>query len=164
MTEQDYEGKLPEDVTNRIFVDGPCLHPEQVDPRGGQNGDLRAYFGQFGAIVNIFNHKIASVMKMKSEITFENCDSARQCLQQNKHEICGREFSVWAATPTKSMKRRLGAILNQNIPEPSTGNVSTQSDGSNARESAESHPGKKWLQSVKTEAARVKKKRKCRRP
>ncbi|KAI1694304.1 hypothetical protein DdX_20182 [Ditylenchus destructor] len=52
MTEQDYEGKLPEGVTNRIFVGGPCLHPEQVDPRVGQNGDLRAYFGQFGAIVN----------------------------------------------------------------------------------------------------------------
>ncbi|KAI1705901.1 cytochrome p450 domain-containing protein [Ditylenchus destructor] len=122
-----YPSNLPEGVTNRIFVCGPCLHPEQVYPRGGQNGDLRAYFGQFGAIVNIFNHKTDDGTNTKSKVAFQNCDSAMQCLQQGKfHKICGREFSVWPASPSKSMRRRCGAILNQNMPGPSTANVSAQ--------------------------------------
>ncbi|KAI1705308.1 sushi, nidogen and EGF-like domain-containing protein 1 [Ditylenchus destructor] len=160
----NYQSNLPEGLTNRIFVCGPCLHPEQVDPRGRQSGDLRAYFGQFGAIVNIANQKTTvGVTKMKSKVAFENCDSARQCLQQNTHKICGQDFFVWAATPTRGMKRRLEAILNQNVPGPSSGNVST-SQNVHDNPAAESNPGSQWLECVKTEAAREKKKRKCRRP
>ncbi|KAI1701395.1 hypothetical protein Ddc_17642 [Ditylenchus destructor] len=159
----NYQSSLPEGMTNRIFVCGPCLHPEQVDPRASQNGDLRAYFGQFGAIVNIANQKTTVATKMKSKVAFENCDSARQCLQQNTHKICGLDFFVWAATPTRGMKRRLEAILNQNVPGPSSGNVST-SQNVHDNPAAESNPGSQWLECVKTEAAIEKKKRKCRRP
>ncbi|KAI1701711.1 hypothetical protein Ddc_17502 [Ditylenchus destructor] len=114
------------------------------------------------AIEKIANQKTTVGTKMKSKVAFENCDSARQCLQQNKHKICGLDFFVWAATPTRAMKRRLGAILNQNMPGPSSGNVSTQNVGGNP--AAESNPGSQWLEGVKIEAAREKKKRKCRRP
>ncbi|KAI1700620.1 hypothetical protein DdX_16591 [Ditylenchus destructor] len=148
VSDQDYEGKLPEGLTNRIFVGGPCLHPEQVDPRVGQNGDLRAYFGQFGAIVNISNHKTDDATKMKSIVTFENCDSARQSLEQAKHEICGLEFNVWAASPTKSMKKKLNeycAIMSQNMPGPSSANATAPNDPSNQ---AESNLGNQWFQGL----------------
>ncbi|KAI1702664.1 hypothetical protein DdX_15343 [Ditylenchus destructor] len=86
---------------------------------------------------------------MKSKVTFENCDSARQSLEQAKHEIYGRQFNVWAATPTKSVKRRLNeycAILSQNMSGPSSENVTASNVQSDPL--AESNLGNQWFQGL----------------
>ncbi|KAI1697124.1 hypothetical protein Ddc_19906 [Ditylenchus destructor] len=55
-----------------------------------------------------------------ARITFDNCESVTKCLQQGKHKICGHDFLVWAATPTKSMKKSLRANLEQSMPATSS--------------------------------------------
>ncbi|KAI1705317.1 hypothetical protein Ddc_15787 [Ditylenchus destructor] len=42
-------------------------------------------------------------------VVFDNCDSAAKCIQQRKHKIQGRDFIVWAESPTKSMKKKMRA-------------------------------------------------------
>ncbi|KAI1696191.1 hypothetical protein Ddc_20634 [Ditylenchus destructor] len=90
--------KLPAGSTNRISVAGPCLHPEQVDPTGCQKRDIRAYFRQFGQIIDISLQNGTN-----ATIAFDSCDSAAKCLQQDKHKICGQDFIVCKETPSKHM-------------------------------------------------------------
>ncbi|KAI1701398.1 hypothetical protein Ddc_17645 [Ditylenchus destructor] len=45
----------PVRMTNRIHVNGPCLHPEQVNKRAKQKEELRTYFSQFGEITSFEN-------------------------------------------------------------------------------------------------------------
>ncbi|KAI1705315.1 DAZ-associated protein 1 [Ditylenchus destructor] len=92
-------------LTNRIDVNGPCLHPEQADPKPFQEEEFRAYFGQFG--------KISSVTVRKNSyatVTFENCDPVIKCMQQRTHKILSQDFIIWETTPSESMKLKLKSI------------------------------------------------------
>ncbi|KAI1701401.1 hypothetical protein Ddc_17648 [Ditylenchus destructor] len=64
-------------------------------------------------------------------VVFDNCDSAAKCIEQRKHKIRGRDFIVWAESPTKSMKKKMRAKLEQSMPGSSSENVATQNDRSN---------------------------------
>ncbi|KAI1712390.1 hypothetical protein Ddc_12429 [Ditylenchus destructor] len=108
--------QLPAGLTNRIFVTGPLLNPEQVDPKAFQKEMYRAYFGQFGKVIVV----TFSLPKLEAKVGFDNCDSAAICIQQVTHRICGRDFVVCAETPTESMKGKIRAILRQNMSGPSS--------------------------------------------
>ncbi|KAI1705310.1 hypothetical protein Ddc_15780 [Ditylenchus destructor] len=105
-------------LTNRIDVNGPCLHPQRVNPESWQREEFRAYFGQFGKI------SIVTVRKNTySTVTFEDCDSVAKCIQQRTHKILGRDFVIWETTPSESMKWKLVATRNQNTPQSSSENA-----------------------------------------
>ncbi|KAI1705312.1 hypothetical protein Ddc_15782 [Ditylenchus destructor] len=113
---------LPRDA--KIFVSGPCLHPEDIDPIASQREEFHTYFGQFGQITGIFSRKGKT-----AKIAFDNCDSVAKCLQQDKHKICGQDFHVRSIEKKKGLgkrkrKNKLEASLSQNMPGPSTENVS----------------------------------------
>ncbi|KAI1701397.1 heterogeneous nuclear ribonucleoprotein A3 like protein 2 isoform X1 [Ditylenchus destructor] len=108
-------------LTNRIDVNGPCLHPQRVNPESWQREEFRAYFGQFGKI------SIVTVRKNTySTVTFENCESVAKCIQQRTHKILGRDFVIWETTPSESMKWKLVATRNQNTPQSSSENATNR--------------------------------------
>ncbi|KAI1705316.1 hypothetical protein Ddc_15786 [Ditylenchus destructor] len=88
--------KLPADMI--IFVSGPCLHPEAMDPMSFQREALHTYFGQFGQITGISSGDgyTSSGDENTAKISFEKCDSVAKCLQQEKHKIGGYDFLVLA--------------------------------------------------------------------
>ncbi|KAI1701400.1 hypothetical protein Ddc_17647 [Ditylenchus destructor] len=88
--------KLPADMI--IFVSGPCLHPEAMDPMSFQREALHTYFGQFGQITGISSGDgySSSGDGNTAKISFEKCDSVAKCLQQEKHKIGGYDFLVLA--------------------------------------------------------------------
>ncbi|KAI1694106.1 hypothetical protein DdX_20294 [Ditylenchus destructor] len=98
-------------MTNRIFVTGPLLYPQEMDPKTFQKEEFRTYFGQFGK-VNVVGY---SLPKLEGIIAFNNCESAAKCIQQGTHTICGQDFVVRAGTPTRGMKDKIRADLCQNM-------------------------------------------------
>ncbi|KAI1708717.1 hypothetical protein Ddc_14235 [Ditylenchus destructor] len=83
----------PAVMTKRIFVSGPCLHPEKMDPIASQMEEFYMYFGHFGEIVDM------SIKNDSYVIIFDNNDSDNydECIQQEKHKICGQDFLVRTA-------------------------------------------------------------------
>ncbi|KAI1691196.1 hypothetical protein DdX_22036 [Ditylenchus destructor] len=94
--------QLPPDMTNKIFVSGPLLHPQEMDPQTFQKEEFRTYFGQFGKVINVTVIKYDS-----STVTFTNCDSAAKCIQQRTHNIRGQDFIVHPAKPSNGMRKKL---------------------------------------------------------
>ncbi|KAI1697430.1 hypothetical protein DdX_18513 [Ditylenchus destructor] len=129
---RDHEEQIPRltsiaaNLTNRIDVSGPWLHPEELDPKAFQKKEFRAYFGQFGNIsckkelhtyfgqFGIVNVVCYSLQQLETKVSFDNCDSATKCIQQGTHTICNQDFVVRAATPTQGMKDKIRANLRQN--------------------------------------------------
>ncbi|KAI1703838.1 hypothetical protein Ddc_16386 [Ditylenchus destructor] len=108
--------QLPPDLTNKISVKGPLLHPEEMDPKAFQKKEFHTYFGQFGKVIVV----CYSLPKLEAKVAFDNCESATKCIQQGTHKICGRDFVVRAKTPTKGMKEKIRANLQQNMPASSS--------------------------------------------
>ncbi|KAI1690708.1 hypothetical protein DdX_22328 [Ditylenchus destructor] len=95
--------------TNRIYVSGPCLHPEHVVPKVCQKQKLTVYFRQFGRISNVNVNAYE-----KSTVTFDSCDSVAKCIQQRTHKIGGHDFVIWETTPTEPMRKKLVANQEEN--------------------------------------------------
>ncbi|KAI1708718.1 hypothetical protein Ddc_14236 [Ditylenchus destructor] len=119
----------PAVMTKRIFVSGPCLHPEKMDPIASQMEELYMYFGHFGEISDM-SIKNDSYVIIFDNYEFDNYD---ECIQQVKHKICGQDFLVRPAAPKKRqkkeqhkkiMKKRLEANQERNMLGSSRENVS----------------------------------------
>ncbi|KAI1710878.1 hypothetical protein Ddc_13211 [Ditylenchus destructor] len=121
---------LPPGLTNRIYVAGPPLYPEQMNSKAEkksfQKEEFRMYFGQFGQITTI-----SMKMAKDAKIVFDNCESAAKCIQQRTHRICGRDFVVRKEKPTQGMKDKIRANLRQNMSGPPSGNLSAANVQSN---------------------------------
>ncbi|KAI1702665.1 hypothetical protein DdX_15344 [Ditylenchus destructor] len=111
--------QLPPELTNRIFVTGPLLRPQELDPKAFQKEEFRRYFGQFGKIIVV----CYSLPKLEGKVAFENWLSAMICIEQGTHTICGQDFVVRPETPTPSMQDKIRAHLSQNMHGPSSENV-----------------------------------------
>ncbi|KAI1698217.1 cid1 family poly A polymerase domain-containing protein [Ditylenchus destructor] len=103
-------------LTNRIHVFGPCLHPTETNPRDLQREDIQTYFGQFGKVIHVSVKKILDDIRTNSIVTFANCDSAEKCIEfalHQKHKILVQNFYVGRAKPTKGMKKIPAGLTNK---------------------------------------------------
>ncbi|KAI1694185.1 hypothetical protein DdX_20264 [Ditylenchus destructor] len=152
-----YHITLPAGLTNKIFVIGPCLYPDKMDPIASQKKKFHTYFGQFGKVTSV------SSRSGNAKISFNNWDSMAKCLQQSKHNICGQEFLVRKEIPTKDLEeekiranlsqKNLGANLEQSMPEASHENTSAPNVQSDPP--AESNLGNQLPQATASSSSQV---------
>ncbi|KAI1692503.1 hypothetical protein DdX_21221 [Ditylenchus destructor] len=137
----------PAKLTNKIHVSGPRLHPEGENSKARQKQEFRTYFSHFGTIVNV----TVSKKSKPSNVTFTNCESAAKCIQQRTHKISGQDFLVHRSKPSEGMRKKLRA--NQNMPGPSTENVSAANVQSDPP--AESNLGNQMPQATASSSSQV---------
>ncbi|KAI1717009.1 hypothetical protein Ddc_10147 [Ditylenchus destructor] len=109
-------------LKNIIFVKGPCLDHEKMNPNASLEGEFRTYFSQFGKV-----NGISMITAQNAQIAFDDCDSAAKCLQQEQHQIGAHDFIAWTVSlsrPTNSMKNKIRAPPEPSMPVPMNENVS----------------------------------------